>query len=34
MDSVDLLAQNPEDRQVRDALIFALRYDANPGVRL
>jgi hypothetical protein len=34
MDSVDLLAQRPEDRQVRDALIFALRYDANPGVRL
>jgi HEAT repeat protein len=34
MDSVDLLAQRPEDRQVRDALIYSLRYDENPGVRL
>jgi hypothetical protein len=34
MDSVDLLTQRPEVSQVRDALIYALRYDTNPGVRL
>jgi HEAT repeats/Putative zinc-finger len=34
MDSVDLLTQKPDISQVRDALIYALRYDTNPGVRL
>ena len=30
MDSVDLLTQKPNVLQVRDALIYALRYDTNP----
>jgi hypothetical protein len=34
MDSVDLLTKKPEVLQVRDALIYSLRYDTNPGVRL
>jgi hypothetical protein len=34
MDSVDLLTKKPDVSQVRDALIYALRYDTNPGVRL
>ena len=34
MDSVDLLTQKPSDTRVREALIYALRYDSNPGVRL
>jgi len=34
MDSVDLLTQKPDVLQVRDALIYALQYDTNPGVRL
>ena len=34
MDSVELLTQKPDVSQVRDALIYALRYDTNPGVRL
>ena len=34
MDSIDLLTQNPTDGSVREALIYALRYDSNPGVRL
>ena len=34
MDSVDLLTQKPNDTRVREALIYALRYDSNPGVRL
>jgi acyl-homoserine lactone acylase PvdQ len=34
MDSVDLLTQQPSDNHVREALIYALRYDSNPGVRL
>jgi hypothetical protein len=34
MDSVDLLTKKPDVTQVRDALIYALRYDTNPGVRL
>ena len=29
-----LLASNPNDPSVREALIYALRYDSNPGVRL
>ncbi len=34
MDSIDLLKDKPQDDRVREALIFALRYDSNPGVRL
>jgi hypothetical protein len=34
MDSVDLLTQKPDVSQVRDALVYALQYDTNPGVRL
>ncbi len=34
MDSVDLLTQEPNNIHVREALIYALRYDSNPGVRL
>ena len=34
MDSVDLLTQTPNDVRVREALLYALRYDSNPGVRL
>jgi HEAT repeats len=34
LDSVDLLTQHTEDAGVREALIYALRYDSNPGVRL
>jgi len=34
MDSVDLLTQKPDDTRVREALIYSLRYDTNPGVRL
>jgi hypothetical protein len=34
LDSIDMLTQKPEDAQVREALIFALRYDKNPGIRL
>ncbi|HXM67027.1 MAG TPA: HEAT repeat domain-containing protein [Candidatus Acidoferrum sp.] len=34
MDSVDLLTKKPDVSQVRDALIYALSYDTNPGVRL
>ena len=34
MDSVDLLAQKPDVSQVRDALIYVLQYDSNPGARL
>ena len=33
MDSVGLLTQNPTDSHFRDALIYALQYDSNPGVR-
>src|SRR5271169_362833 len=34
MDSVDLLAQQPDATHVREALIYVLRYDSNPGARL
>jgi hypothetical protein len=34
MDSVDLLTQKPQVSAVREALVYALRYDSNPGVRL
>jgi hypothetical protein len=33
MDSVGLMTQNPSDTHFRDALIYALQYDSNPGVR-
>jgi len=29
-----VLTTRPEDNSVREALIYALRYDSNPGVRL
>ena len=34
MDSVDLLTQQPNNPHVREALLYALRYDSNTGVRL
>jgi hypothetical protein len=34
MDSVDLLTKKPQVSAVREALVYALRYDSNPGVRL
>jgi hypothetical protein len=34
LDSIGILAAKPEDNAVREALIYALRYDSNPGVRL
>lgn len=34
MDSIDVLTQQAEDNAVREALVYALRYDKNPGVRL
>jgi len=34
LDSIDLLKDRAGDNDVRDALISALRYDKNPGVRL
>ncbi len=34
MDSVDLLIQKPEDANVREALMYALCYDATSQVRL
>jgi hypothetical protein len=34
LDSIDILKKQPEDNAVREALIYALRYDRNPGVRL
>lgn len=34
VDSVDLLAQQPNNQHVREALLYALRYDSNTGVRL
>jgi hypothetical protein len=33
MDSVGLLTQKPEDANFRGALMYALQYDSNPGVR-
>lgn len=32
--SIDILKSRPEDNAVREALVYALRYDKNPGVRL
>jgi hypothetical protein len=34
LDSIDVLTRRPEDNAVREALVYALRYDKNPGVRL
>src|SRR5258708_8039620 len=34
MDFVDLLTKKPDVLQVREALVYALSYDTNPGVRL
>jgi anti-sigma-K factor RskA len=33
MDSVGLLTRNPADANFRQALMYALQYDSNPGVR-
>jgi len=33
MDTVGLLTQKPTDTNFREALIYALQYDSNPGVR-
>lgn len=33
-DSIDLLTQRPDDAAIREALVSALRYDSNPGVRI
>jgi len=33
-DSIDLLTQHPQDAAIREALVSALRYDTNPGVRI
>jgi len=34
MNSLDLLKQKPDDSRIREGLVFALRYDSNPGARL
>jgi hypothetical protein len=34
LNSVGIMAQQPNDAKVRDALEASLRYDANPGVRM
>jgi hypothetical protein len=34
LDTIDILKKQPEDNAVREALVYALRYDSNPGVRL
>jgi hypothetical protein len=34
LDSLALLSRTPEDNAVRDVLMYSLRYDKNPGVRL
>ena len=34
IDAVNLLSQKPDDSKVREALIYALRYDRNVDVRL
>jgi hypothetical protein len=34
MDSIELLKQNPDNGRIREGLVFALRYDSNPGARL
>lgn len=34
VDSIDLLAKKSDDSRIREALMYSLRYDKNPGVRL
>src|ERR1041385_9490471 len=34
MDSVNVLTQQPNNAHVREALLYAMRYDSNSGVRL
>ncbi len=34
LDSLALLSRTPEDNAVRDVLMYSLRYDKNPGVRM
>lgn len=34
LDSIDMLTRQVEDNAVREALVYALLYDKNPGVRL
>src|SRR5260370_24752119 len=34
VDSIDILKSQPEDNAVREALVYALSYAQNPGVRL
>ena len=34
MQAANVLAQSPDDEHVRDSLVYSLRYDTNPGVRL
>jgi hypothetical protein len=34
LNSVSLMAEQPNDAKVRDALKASLRYDTNPGIRL
>ncbi len=34
MESVNFLAQSTDDQRVRESLMYSLRYDSNPGVRL
>jgi hypothetical protein len=34
LDSVDILSRQAQDNSVREALVYSLRYDKNPGVRL
>ncbi len=34
LDSLDVLSRRPEDNAVREVLVYALRNDKNPGVRL
>lgn len=34
IDSIDMLTRSPEDNAVREVLVYSLRYDTNPGVRL
>jgi hypothetical protein len=34
LDSIDVMTQNPENDRMREAMIFSLRYDKNPGIRL
>lgn len=33
MDSIEILKQRMDEAQIREGLVFALRYDSNPGAR-